>query len=65
MTQDHLETFVDECKAEGSDYIVGIPIGSGQWRICYSAQDLGSEAQNLSPEDDLLVMLSTVLTKEP
>jgi len=62
MTQDHLETFVDECKAERSDYIVGIPIGSGQWRICYSAQDLGND--KLSPEDDLLVMLSTVLTKD-
>ena len=62
MTQDHLETFVDECKVEGSDYIVGIPIGSGQWRICYSAQDLGTD--DISPEDDLLIMLSTVLTDD-
>ena len=62
MTQDHLETFIDQCKAEGEDYIVGIPLGGKQWRIAYCVSNLGNE--KLSPEDDLLVMLSTVLTSD-
>ena len=64
MTQDHLETFIDQCKAEGSDYIVGIPVGSGCWRICRCTESLGSEVNNLSPEEDMLIMLSAILTND-
>ncbi len=64
MTQDHIDTFIEQCKSECQDYIVGVPVGNGQWRIAYSASSLGSAEKNLSPEDDLLVMLSTVLTND-
>jgi hypothetical protein len=64
MTQDHIETFIDRCDAEGSDYIVGTPVGGGDWHFSYSVDSLGVESKGLSPEDDLLVMVSNALTNE-
>jgi hypothetical protein len=64
MTQDHIETFIERCDAEKSDYIVGTPVGGGDWHFSYSADSLGSKQDKMTPEDDLLVMISNVLTNE-